>query len=430
MLGNWARTTFLALRNREYRILWVGTTIAFLVFMMSSIVQSVVAFDLTGKNSAVGAVALGMGLATILVAPFGGVLADRISKRRLLLIGQGVIAIDFLAVGALIVAGQITLAALIASTFVMGVVFSFIAPARQAWIGEILPKETVGNGIALQQVSMTLTRVFGPFVAGALIALPFVRSGGTYLVMGGLITLVVLTLAQMPQTQSRRRAGGPSLVDDLRGGIEHVAGRPQLLVLAASFMGIVVFGFTYQVILPGFLDHGLGRSTADVTWLYGAGAIGGLGSTVGMASLAGSRHAWRLMLVAGTVLALALAATAVAQTFALALFTMFFVGAGSSSFQMLNNALVLQESSPVFYGRVMSLTMLAWGLNGLAGYPFGLIADATGERATLGVMAAFVLATTAVTGAAHVVLLRRSSATLRSGVSAETARVDRVSSNP
>src|SRR5688572_26697222 len=107
MISAWASRTFLALRNPQYRILWAGTTLSFLAFMMSSIVQSVVAFDLTGKNGAVGFVALGMGVATIVVAPFGGVVADRVSKRKMLLIGQCVIGVNFLAVGVLIVTDQI-----------------------------------------------------------------------------------------------------------------------------------------------------------------------------------------------------------------------------------------------------------------------------------------------------------------------------------
>src|SRR5688572_17647916 len=131
MISAWANSTFRALRNPNYRTLWIGTTISFLAFMMSSIVQSVVAFDLTGKNGAVGLVALGMGVATIFVSPFGGVIADRVSKRKLLLIGQTVIGINFLVVGLLIVTDQITIIFLVASTFVLGTVFSFIAPARQ-----------------------------------------------------------------------------------------------------------------------------------------------------------------------------------------------------------------------------------------------------------------------------------------------------------
>ena len=160
MIRDWTRTTFSALGDGHYGTLWVGTTLSFLAFAMSSVVQGVVAYDITHKNGSVGNVALGMGLATILTAPFGGVIADRVSKRMLLLIGQVLIAVNFTAAGFLITTGHITISLLVVSTFMMGLVFSFIAPARQAWIGELLKGPRLANGIALQQVAMTSTRIF------------------------------------------------------------------------------------------------------------------------------------------------------------------------------------------------------------------------------------------------------------------------------
>jgi MFS family permease len=390
MIRGWLRTTFQSLSNRDYRVLWIGTTLSFLIFMMMNIVQSVVAFEITGKNGAVGAAALGMGVSMLVVSPFGGVIADRVSKRKLLLVGQGAMALALLAVGALIVSDQITLGTLIAATFVMGLAFSFIAPARQAWVGELLSKEELANGIALQQVGMTATRVFGPFVAGGLIAVSFIGSGGAYLIMGVLMGAVLLTLAQLPPTKSRE-AGGVGMIEDLKLGLTHIAERPKLLLLALSFMGTVIFGYSYQVILPGYLENELGRKPEDVAWMFGVGAVAGLFVTVGVASQASGPGAWPLMIAGCMMLGLSLVAAAMAGTFPLALVAMLFTGAGSSAFQMLNNALVMNEAAAEYYGRVMSLTMVAWGLNGLAGLPFGLLADSIGERQTLALMGAVVL---------------------------------------
>ena len=394
MISAWANSTFRALRNPNYRILWAGTTLSFLAFMMSSIVQSVVAFDLTGKNGAVGFVALGMGLATIIVAPFGGVIADRVSKRKMLLIGQCAIGVNFLAVGVLIVTDQITIALLAASTFVLGTVFSFIAPARQAWIGELVNSEELPNAVALQQLGMTVTRIGGPFIAAGLIALPFSGTGGTYLFMGGLFAIVVATLAQLPPTKSRPKGTGPSMLGDLKLGVGHVRERPRLLLLTLSFMGVVIGGFSYQVILPGFLENELGKSSDDMGLFLGVSAISGLIVTLAVAGLSGSRHAWRIMQIGGLLLGVSLMLLAVSGNMAQALGAMLLVGAGSSAFQLLNNALVMQESDPAYFGRVMSLTMLAWGLNGLVGWPFGLLADAAGERWTLMLMGGIVCGVT------------------------------------
>ena len=411
MISRWATTTFASLEHPHYRILWAGTALGTLAFMMSSIVQSVVAFDITGKNGAVGLVALGMGAATIIVSPFGGVIADRMSKRKLLLIGQSAIGVNFLVIGVLIVTGHITLVALVASTFVMGTVFSFIAPARQAWIGDLLPGEALANGVALQQMAMAGTRIVGPFVAGLLISIAIIGSGGTYLFMGALFIVVVGTLAQLPPTKSRPKEGSPTIMADMLLGVRHISDRPPLRLLTFSFIAMIVAGFSYQVILPGFLENELGRNPDQIGWMLGIGAIGGLAVTLGVAGYAGSRYAWQLMLITGVLLALSLFLLALAPNFALALCAMLLVGGGSSGFQLLNNALVMQETDPVYFGRVMSFTMLAWGANGLAGLPFGLLADALGERQTFFVMGLLVLAVASITAAFHVLLKRRATPT-------------------
>ena len=120
-----------------------------------------------------------------------------------------------------------------------------------------------------------------------------------------------------------------------------------------------------------------------------------------------SLHAWRLMLLGGLVLGISLMLLSVVSGFGQALAVMLLVGAGSSAFQMLNNALVMQECDRAFYGRVMSITMLAWGFNGLAGYPFGALADASGERTTLLLMGTIVVSATVVTALLSVALSRR-----------------------
>lgn len=409
MVSKWFRSTFQSLSNPHYRTLWLGTTVAFLAFMMSSIVQSIVAFDLTGKNGAVGVVALGMGVATIFISPFGGVIADRVSKRRLVAIGQTIIGLDFLIVGILIVTDTITIATLAASTFVMGAVFAFIGPARQAWIGELVKGEEMGNAIAMQQVGMTSTRVVGPLLVAGLVAIPFIGTGGSYLIMAGFFAYVIFTLTQLPGTKARP-SGGKSILGDFKLGFGHIASRPRLALLVTSFMGVIMFGFSYQVVLPGLLENELGHEARDMGLLFFAGAISGLVVTLLVASKASGPNAWKMMLVGGFILGSSLALTAFSQNFWQAMVWMFIGGAGSSAFQLLNNSLIMQETDQAYYGRVMSLTMMAWGLNGLVGFPIGLLADGIGERQTIFILAMLVLAVTGVASLLHVSLSRRAPA--------------------
>jgi MFS family permease len=398
MLSNWSSATFRALRNRHFRVLWIGTAFSFLAFNMSWIVQSVVAFDITGKNTSVGVVFTGMGIATLFVAPFGGVIADRVSKRRLLLLGQSAMGITFFVVGVLVLTDRITILWLFLSTLLMGLVFSFIAPARQAWVGEILPKEEIPNGVAVTQVGMAATRVIGPALAAIFLALAFVGAGGTYLLMGVFLAIVVATLALLPPTRSIPADDRSPVLDDLQDGFRHIVGRPRLRLLVLSFIGITVTAFSSQVVFPGLLENELGVDPEQgIGPLYVVAAIAGLIATLLLAAAASGSHAWRLMLISGMALGVGTAATAFVPSYLALVILMIPVGAAMSAFQLLNNALVMRESEPAFYGRVMSLTMIAWGLNSLAGLPFGILADSAGERASLVIMG--VLATIVAVGA-------------------------------
>lgn len=393
MLSRWARSTFAALSFRDYRVLWLGTAMAFLVFQMQWIAQSVVAFDLTGKNGAVGFVGLGMGLATITISPFGGVVADRVSKRKLLLLGQSTMGSIFLIVGVLILTDQISIILLAASTFIMGGVFSFVGPARQAWVGELLPPNRVANGMALTQVGMTGTRIVGPMLAGVLIAVPFMGTGGVYLIMGALMIVVVATLARLPASRQRDPSiPQKSVLGDLAMGIRHVRERPRLQLLVFGFVLVVMAGFSHNVLLPGFLEHELATKPERLWVFLMVSAVTGLGVTIGLAGIADTKWAWPAMLLGGVVLGGSLILLATSSSFFVACLVMLPLGAGMSTFMMLNNALAMRESQPAYYGRVMALTMLAWGFNGLVGLPVGLLADAVGERETLAIMGGLVIA--------------------------------------
>lgn len=406
MLSRWANDTFYALRYTHYRILWMGTTLSFLAFMMSWVVQSVVAYDLTGKNAAVGIVGLGQGLSQLLIGPFGGVLADRVSKRRLLLIGQTTIGCSFAVVGMLVITDNITILFLLLSTFVMGTVFAFIGPARQAWIGELLPSEAMGNGIALQQVAMTATRVIGPMVAGLLIGLSFIGAGGAYLFMSGVFVIVVITLAQLPPTKSTAKSGS-SVIGDLKLGVSYVRSKPRLLLLVTSFIGVVICGYSWQVLLPGLLENELGHSSKAVGPLVSASAFSGLMITILLASKAGSASAPKMMFIGAGALGVALILLGFTPSYAAAIGIMLLLGAGTGSFQMLNNSILMQESEAQYFGRVMALTFMAWGFNGLFGLPFGLLADRVGERETLVLMGSLVCVVTVLTYAWLIVIERR-----------------------
>ncbi|MCC7089228.1 MAG: MFS transporter [Chloroflexi bacterium] len=377
---------FSVLQNTQYRLLFAGTTLAMLAFGMMQVVQGVVAFELTGKNSAVGFVFLGQGISMLFLSPVGGTLSDRISKKRLLTSAQFVIGAMFALIAVLIATDLITILILAGASLVLGIMYSIMGPTRQAWVGDLLQGDELARGVALQQLMMNSTRIVGPLLAGLLIATGGVGTAGTYFGMALLFAAVVAVLLQMAPSPPRPRAHQTSVRADLEEGFRYIWRDRDVRMLALVFVGIVLSGFSYQAIMPGYLENALGHPASHLGILYGAMAVGGIVVTLVLAAWPPRRPS-ALMLAFGAGLAFSLGALAVAPGFGVALAVGALVGAASSGFQMLNNVSLMQRSDPTYFGRVMAVTMMAFGVNSIVSYPVGLIADAAGERATLGGLA-------------------------------------------
>lgn len=391
-LRRWSARTFDSLSVPGYRVLWIGSMLAFVAFFMATIAQSVVAFDLTGENSAVGAVVFGQGLAMLFLAPFGGALADRVSKRTLLLVAQAIVAGVFIFVGVMIAAGAISIPILAASSFAVGTMFSLLGPARQAYVGVLVEHERRGNAIALNQVALNTGRVLGPFIAGALLAWPLVDATGTYFLMGAMYLAAVATLTLLPPAPGRGAGEGPSVLEDVLIGVRYVAEQPRLRALIVQFVFVMLAGFPFITVMPAFVEKALDADTGAFGVLMGVMASGGLLASLLVAPIADSPRAPLVLTIEAVVFGIALFLTGIAPSVLVAAGTMFFVGLASGGFQTLNNSVIIRESDETYYGRVMSLTMMAFAGFSIMAYPVGAIADVIGERAMLMSMGASVTA--------------------------------------
>jgi MFS family permease len=379
----WIATTFDAFRLPTYRVLWIGTIMAFLAFNTSMTAQNVVAYDLTGNNRAVGAVIFGQGLAMMLLNPFGGAIADRFSKRFLLLLSQFVIGAICLIIAFLLLTDTISILFLTLGAFGVGCMFAFLGPTRTALISDLVPAERVGNGLALIQVGGNFARISGPFLAAALLSVPFIGAAGTYFIIAGIFVFVIATLYRIPPTPIRPRDSRPSVLSDVREGIAYVARRPRLLHTVLSFHVVTILGMGTWVVLPGFAKDVLDAGTAGFGALIGVAALGGLFSSILMAALADSRRAPLYLNLTSVGFGVALMLVGVAPNFPIALGMMVLFGATSTAFQTLNNVIAMRHTEHDYVGRVIGLVFLAWGANALVGLPIGALADVVGERSVL-----------------------------------------------
>jgi predicted MFS family arabinose efflux permease len=306
-------------------------------------------------------------------------------------IGQGATALMFGAIALLAAAHLLRVAHLAAGTFVMGLCFAFMGPARQAFVVDIVPAEHRGNAMALSQVANSTSRVVGPALAGILLAWGTARAAGAYAVMGALYLLSAASLLLLPRSRGRDGVSTPVLAD-VFDGLRYVRSQPRLFVQLLVFVGVIMLGFPYVAVMPGLVENQLGREAEAISLLMGITAAGGLISSVLVARFADSPRAATIDFWLGVGFAGSLFALAAAPSYGSAALVSFALGVANGGFQTLASAVLIHGTRPEYVGRVMSLTMLAFAGFGLVALPIGALADAVGERLTLAAMGAAVAA--------------------------------------
>jgi MFS family permease len=387
---------FAALRNRNFRLLWLGSLGAFVAFFTSNVVQSVVAFELTTENRAVGMVVFGRGIGQLLLAPIGGALADRIDKRAILIGTQGLTAGVFAVLSWLSATGRMQVVHLTLSGFVIGLTFAVLGPARSAYIVDVVEEGSRGNAVALNQVALNFSRVVGPALAGLLLGAHAGGAATAFAIMGALYASAVVTQCFLPRPPQTARSSGGGLLADVAAGFRYVRNDARLRTLLLMFVLTVMLGFPYVTVLPGLCEHQLGLPSTAVSMLFSISAAGGLLASLLAAQVADSQYAFAAFRGAGFAFGLSVALLYFASSLVVAAVMLFVVGVASGVFTTLNGAVLMRNADPRYMGRVMSLAMLAFGAFGLIGVPVGALADALGEGAALAVLGALVCVVLAV----------------------------------
>jgi MFS family permease len=386
----WADSTLAAFAFPVYRIVWLGSFMAFLAFNISSTAQSLVAFDLTGNNRAVGVVMFGQGVAMLLLNPFGGAIADRFNKRMLILGAQGMIGLVIFGIAILLATGQISITWLAIGSFATGLMFAILGPARMSLLSDIVSPARIGNAAALIQVGSNFGRVVSPVLAGLMVSWAFLGATGTYFIIAGVFVIVLLTMSQIP-------AGKPhglrttSVLDDVKIGLNYARSNKRLLQQLVGYYAMTALGFTYFVVMPGFVHNELGEGKAAVGLLYGVTAVGGFFGSIIVASQADSPRAHLFLKLSSLMTIVALIGVGFTRTYEAAIVFLLLLGFGIASYQTLNNSIALRISDPRYFGRVAGLLQIAWALISIVSLPVGIIADEIGEGTTLTLAGAILL---------------------------------------
>ncbi|MEA3407702.1 MAG: MFS transporter [Chloroflexota bacterium] len=368
-------TTFDALRNRDFRWLWLGRLASSATFQMSSVAQGWLVYQLTGSAFALGWVSAGWSISTLLLSPYGGVITDRLEKRTLLLWTRIGMALNSVIIGLLISTDLIRIWHLAASSLFTGMLFAFLMPAQQSIISDLVDRETLLNAISLNSLGMGLMGIFCASLAGWLIEI-----GGpavVYYVMAAFYMLAIYTIIKLPETGSD---GGTSasVWSDLAEGGRYLWANPLLLTLLGMGLIRVLFAMPYRTLLPAFAEDNLGFDSAGLGVLMSAPGLGALVSSLLICSLGDVRYKGKSLLIAGGLLGLSISLFVSTDLLPVVFCFIFLLGFFNNVCMVMTNTLIQARCETGYLGRVMSVYMMLWGLTPLGTLPAGAIADYVG----------------------------------------------------
>ncbi len=368
--------TFAALGERDYSWYFVGNIAFFMGMQMQMLLRGFLAFDLTNAAAALGYMSASIAIPMLLVAPVGGVVADRVNKRTLLIVTQTTAAATALFMAVLILGGWIQFWHLLVMSVVTGVVFSFNMPARQALVPQLVPQHKLMNAISLQMGGMNATRIVAPATAGLLIAPLGV--GWVYMLTFSLFVVAVASEFHLPvhgMVSQRKRV---SFREDFVEGFRYIRAHRTIALLLLLGLAFPLFGFPVQQMLPVFADNVFNKGAGGLGLLAASTGVGGLIGALVAANLDRYRHKGRLMLLGGLWMGGLFIAFTQAPSFVPALFFLALGNIGGMIFQTTNNTVIQANLPAEMRGRVMSVMMMSFGLMPLGVLPVSLAADAVG----------------------------------------------------
>jgi MFS family permease len=373
--------TFAALSVPNYRRYFAGQSISLIGTWMQMTAQAWLVLSLTHSSTALGAIVALQTLPVLLLAPYGGVIADRVDKRRLMVALQSAMALQALALGLLTVTGVVRVWEIGLLAAVLGLNNAFESPSRQSFMLEMVGAEHLRNAVSLNSVLVNVARLFGPAVAGILIAT--VGEGICFLINAGSFVAVVGSLVTMDRGALRPTEPAPRARGQLRAGFRYVRTTPGLAVPLLMMAAVGCLTYEFQVSLPVMASRGLHVGPTGFGFMT---AAMGIGAVVGGLLVAARGKIGLLPLVlAASGFAVAMTLAALAPNLGLELVALALAGGASISFMSTGNSTLQLTAAPSMRGRVMSLWFVAFqGSTPIGGPIIGLVMGLAGARAGLG----------------------------------------------
>jgi MFS family permease len=373
--------TFGSLRIRNYRLYAAGGVVSNVGTWMQRVAQDWLVLQLSHNDGVALGITTGLQfLPMLLFGPWGGTLADRYSKRKLLIATQAFMAVVGAVLGLLDVTGVVEVWHVFVLAFLLGVGTALDNPARQSFVLEMVDTEDVPNAVGLNSASFNLGRVIGPALAGFLIVL--VGTGPVFLINAVSFGAVILALTRMRVAELSPAPRAPRGHGQVLEGIRYVRSRPDLLLIMILVFFVGTFGLNFQLTTA---------LMATQVFHKGAGQYGLLGSVMAIGSLSGAllaarrgRPRLRLLVLAAVAFGAVEVLAGLMPTYTLFMLSLVPVGLCALTFITAANSTMQLGADPVMRGRVMALYMVVFFGGTPLGAPLiGAVAEAFGPRWSL-----------------------------------------------
>jgi len=381
--------TFSSLKNPVFRLYYWAMLGQMASMNMQMVARALLIYRITGSAVILASMSLAFALPMLALSLFGGVIADRVQKKYIMLAGQACSAAVALGVALSLTLGYMSPERagswwiLIFASLLQGVISGLMMPSRQAIIPEIVSQEQLMNALALNNFGMNILRLLAPAMTGFLIdAFDF---AAVYYAMTGMYLMSVLFIALMPLTSTMTIRGGGALAD-IREGLVYIRHETTILLILLFTLFAVVLSMPYMYLLPIFTDDILKVGATGMGVLISVSGIGAMAGSLVLASLP-NRKRGLIMLIGGIISGLALAGFSFSPYWYLSLAMIVFVGLGQTTRMTMSNTLIQYYVEDRYRGRVMAIYMMEFGFNSFATFFAGVITEVIGVQWAVGGLA-------------------------------------------
>jgi MFS family permease len=372
--------TFVSLRSRNFRLFFIGQTISNTGNWLTNVALTLLVLKITGSGTAVGELAAFQYGPILLLSAWGGAIADRSDKRRMLLVTQSLEMAQSVGLALLAFMPHPLLAGLYALAVLGGTLLALDNPLRRSFVTEMVPVKDIPNAVVLYSTIVNVSRIFGPALAGLLIVT--LGYGWCFAIDAATYLAVLFCLSVMRPEELHRQPPKPRTRGEVLEGLRYVASMPSLRISFAMLAAIGTLSYNFSVTLPLFVTGSLHGSDSAFTLLYSVFSCGAVVSAliVAQRELVSMRH----IVIGAGALGLAMLLLAAVPGVGAALPVVFLVGMASILYTTATTAIAQVEARPEMHGRVLSLqTLLVMGTTPIGAPLLGWLADTVGGRAPI-----------------------------------------------